>query len=132
MDEVTDSSFEQDVRNQLLEEKLATLITGSAAVSDPEVRQAGPGACPKCGMALEPRTITAEDDENPELKDMTLGDLLLENRIVFLGSSPEAGGQSAITDYLANVTIQKLLYLQCRRRVRHGQETIANCQPGFR
>ncbi|MDZ4803222.1 MAG: heavy metal translocating P-type ATPase [Bryobacteraceae bacterium] len=25
---------------------------------DPEVRQMGPGACPKCGMALEPATIT--------------------------------------------------------------------------
>jgi ATP-dependent Clp protease protease subunit len=45
-------------------------------------------------------------------RQMTLGDLLLENRIIFLGSSPETGGQSAITDYLANVTIQKLLYLQ--------------------
>lgn len=45
-------------------------------------------------------------------RQMTLGDLLLENRIVFLGSSPETGGQAAITDYLANVTIQKLLYLQ--------------------
>ena len=26
---------------------------------DPEVRQQGPGACPKCGMALEPDTISA-------------------------------------------------------------------------
>ena len=26
---------------------------------DPEVRQKGPGACPKCGMALEPESITA-------------------------------------------------------------------------
>jgi Cu+-exporting ATPase len=25
---------------------------------DPEVRQSGPGACPKCGMALEPETVT--------------------------------------------------------------------------
>ena len=37
---------------------------------------------------------------------------LLKDRIVFLGSSPETGGQSAITDYLANITIQKLLFLQ--------------------
>jgi ATP-dependent Clp protease protease subunit len=49
-------------------------------------------------------------------RQMTLGDLLLENRIVFLGSSPETGGQSAITDYLANITIQKLLYLQHENR----------------
>jgi len=49
-------------------------------------------------------------------RQMTLGDLLLENRIVFLGSSPETGGQSAITDYLANLTIQKLLFLQHENR----------------
>ena len=36
---LTVSAFEQDVRNQILEEKLATLITGSASVSDNEVRQ---------------------------------------------------------------------------------------------
>ena len=37
---------------------------------DPEVRQLGPGTCPKCGMALEPLTVTIEED-NPELRDMT-------------------------------------------------------------
>ena len=37
----------------------------------PEVRQMGPGTCPKCGMALEPLTISAEVEDNPELKDMT-------------------------------------------------------------
>ena len=26
----------------------------------PEVRQVGPGACPICGMALEPETVSAE------------------------------------------------------------------------
>ena len=45
-------------------------------------------------------------------RTMTLGDLLLENRIVFVGSSPETGGSPVITDYLANLTIQKLLFLQ--------------------
>ena len=30
---------------------------------DPEVRQAGPGICPKCGMALEPETVTVETGE---------------------------------------------------------------------
>src|SRR3984893_16362444 len=49
-------------------------------------------------------------------RQMTLGDLLLENRIIFLGSSPETGGNPAITDYLANVTIQKLLFLQYENR----------------
>ncbi len=38
---------------------------------DPEVRQDHPGACPKCGMALEPRVITEQEPENHELVDMT-------------------------------------------------------------
>jgi Cu+-exporting ATPase len=36
----------------------------------PQVRQNGPGACPICGMALEPVLATAEADDNPELVDM--------------------------------------------------------------
>ena len=37
----------------------------------PEVRQAGPGTCPICGMALEPVDVTTEAKPNPELLDMT-------------------------------------------------------------
>ncbi|MDA8084919.1 MAG: heavy metal-binding domain-containing protein [Nitrospiraceae bacterium] len=37
----------------------------------PEIIRAGPGSCPKCGMAPEPKTVTAEEEENPELLDMT-------------------------------------------------------------
>ena len=37
----------------------------------PEVRQIGPGSCPKCGMALEPETISLDDKPDPELIDMT-------------------------------------------------------------
>jgi Cu+-exporting ATPase len=37
----------------------------------PEVRQMGPGSCPKCGMALEPSVATLDTEENPELKDMS-------------------------------------------------------------
>jgi heavy metal translocating P-type ATPase len=37
----------------------------------PEVRQVGPGVCPKCGMALEPEVVTLEEEKNPELTDMT-------------------------------------------------------------
>jgi Cu+-exporting ATPase len=37
----------------------------------PEVVRDEPGSCPICGMALEPRTVTAEATENPELKSMT-------------------------------------------------------------
>ncbi|HET7193043.1 MAG TPA: heavy metal translocating P-type ATPase [Pseudolabrys sp.] len=37
----------------------------------PEIRQAGPGSCPICGMALEPVIPGAETGPNPELIDMT-------------------------------------------------------------
>ena len=37
----------------------------------PEVRQVGPGACPICGMALEPDVVTLDDKPNPELADMS-------------------------------------------------------------
>jgi len=37
----------------------------------PEIRQIGPGACPKCGMALEPVVASADGEPNPELVDMT-------------------------------------------------------------
>ncbi len=37
----------------------------------PEVRQKGPGACPKCGMALEPEAPAVEEGPNVELIEMT-------------------------------------------------------------
>jgi Cu+-exporting ATPase len=37
----------------------------------PEVRQKGPGACPKCGMALEPVDVSPDDEANPELEEMS-------------------------------------------------------------
>jgi len=37
----------------------------------PEIVQQGPGACPICGMALEPLEPKAEEGENAELVDMT-------------------------------------------------------------
>jgi Cu+-exporting ATPase len=37
----------------------------------PEIRRVGPGSCPKCGMALEPLEVTADEGPNPELVDMT-------------------------------------------------------------
>lgn len=36
----------------------------------PEIRRAGPGSCPICGMALEPADPTLEGS-NPELIEMT-------------------------------------------------------------
>src|SRR5271165_4849090 len=49
----------------------------------PEVLQSGPGACPKCGMALEPMAFSlATEESNPELKEM---------RLRFFASLPSAG-----------------------------------------
>ena len=36
----------------------------------PEIIRDAPGSCPICGMALEPVTVSLEDEENPELVDM--------------------------------------------------------------
>jgi Cu+-exporting ATPase len=38
---------------------------------DPEVLETRPGACRICGMALEPKVVSLEDERNPELDDMT-------------------------------------------------------------
>lgn len=37
----------------------------------PQVRQDHPGACPICGMALEPVEVTSDGSPSPELADMT-------------------------------------------------------------
>ncbi len=37
----------------------------------PEIVRDEPGACPICGMALEPRVVTMEEGPNPELVDMS-------------------------------------------------------------
>ena len=55
---------------------LAPLPTGAADAiytcpMHPEVRQKRPGACPICGMALEPAAPSRDEAPNPELADMT-------------------------------------------------------------
>jgi Cu+-exporting ATPase len=37
----------------------------------PEIVRDAPGSCPICGMALEPRTTSIDDEQNPELASMT-------------------------------------------------------------
>lgn len=36
----------------------------------PEIRQIGPGSCPKCGMALEPLDVLDQPEDTSELQDM--------------------------------------------------------------
>ena len=63
----------------------------------PEVEQEGPGACPKCGMALEPRTVPAEGkEENAELRDMTRRfwtSVALSGPLVVIAMTHVAGGR---------------------------------------
>ena len=52
----------------------ATIETSTALYTcpmHPEIVREGPGSCPKCGMALEPRTLDADEDTS-ELDDMSL------------------------------------------------------------
>ena len=62
----------------------------------PEIVRAEPGACPICGMALEPRTVTLDEEANPELVDMTrrfwVG-VVLSLPIAFLAMSEMIPGQ---------------------------------------
>ncbi len=37
----------------------------------PEIEQEGPGSCPKCGMDLEPKTISADSEDDGQLSDWT-------------------------------------------------------------
>jgi P-type Cu+ transporter len=63
---------------------------------DPEVREDHPGACPKCGMALEPEIPTADEGENPELVSMTRRfwvSLALTIPVLALGMSDLIPGQ---------------------------------------
>ena len=48
----------------------AAVTTEYTCPMHPEVVQNYPGNCPKCGMALEPRTVAVEE-ENAELQDMS-------------------------------------------------------------
>jgi Cu+-exporting ATPase len=62
----------------------------------PQVVRDAPGACPICGMALEPMTVSADEEENPELRDMQrrfVVSLLLTVPVVLLGMSDLLPGQ---------------------------------------
>ena len=63
---------------------------------DPEVRQLGPGACPQCGMALEPLAVTAEEGPNPEHQLMSQrfwASLALTAPLIALAMSAMMGAQ---------------------------------------
>jgi Cu+-exporting ATPase len=64
----TDAARYDEPREHWPEPQRGTVYT---CPMHPEIVQQGPGACPICGMALEPRTPTVEEAPNPELVDMS-------------------------------------------------------------
>ncbi len=71
----------------------------------PEICQVGPGACPICGMALEPLVVTAEAPPNEELIDMRrrfwIG-LALAVPVFLLEMSRHLFGMAPISDKASN------------------------------
>jgi Cu+-exporting ATPase len=78
----------------------------------PEIRQQGPGACPICGMALEPLEVTAEAAPNHELIDMArrfwIG-LVLTVPVMVLGM----GGHLVALDHFIAPRISNWIQLAC-------------------
>ncbi len=69
------NKFKQDPASFLQEKKEEKSEAESKGVEytcpmHPEVVQIGPGSCPKCGMALEPKIMTLDDEPDPEYIDM--------------------------------------------------------------
>lgn len=67
------TKFVADPQKYLGEREPEPVIEGAiyTCPMHPEIRQVGPGACPICGMALEPEMVSADSGPNPELADMT-------------------------------------------------------------
>jgi P-type Cu+ transporter len=69
------TKFEADPPRYLNENEVpaAPVVEGAfyTCPMHPQIRQVGPGACPICGMALEPELVTADSGPNPELADMS-------------------------------------------------------------
>ncbi|MGZ8434492.1 MAG: heavy metal translocating P-type ATPase [Candidatus Binatia bacterium] len=75
---------------------LAPSKTDYVCPMHPEIVRPEPGSCPICGMALEPRTVTLEEEANPELIDMTRrfwAGVVLSAPIFFLAMSDMIPGQ---------------------------------------
>lgn len=69
------NKFRQNPERFLNPETKAEPMSASEGVEytcpmDPEIVQIGPGICPICGMALEPKTFTLDDKPDPEFVDM--------------------------------------------------------------
>ena len=67
------TKFTADPQKYLGKREPTSVVAGAiyTCPMHPQIRQIGRGACPICGMALEPETVTADDGPNVELADMT-------------------------------------------------------------
>jgi Cu+-exporting ATPase len=77
----------------------------------PQIVHNAPGSCPICGMALEAKTVTAEEKANPELIDMTRRfkvSLVLTIPLVLIAMRHHIPGLSAI-DHIAPAWIMRWL-----------------------
>ncbi len=72
----------------------------------PQIRQIGPGACPICGMALEPEVASLDAPPNPELADMTrrfwIGGVLTLPAFVLEMGGHLVGGHGWVDQTLSN------------------------------
>ncbi len=62
-----DTAPNTDIQSQIVNRKSQIEFT---CPMHPEIVQLGPGSCPICGMALEPKEITLDDAPDPEFIDM--------------------------------------------------------------
>ncbi|MCU1264650.1 MAG: copper-translocating P-type ATPase [Acidobacteria bacterium] len=69
------AKFSKDPAGFIVPVEPETRAPGAGAIytcpMHPEIERDGPGNCPICGMALEPRTVSLTEEENPELIEMT-------------------------------------------------------------
>jgi P-type Cu+ transporter len=69
------AKFIADAARYLTDAPLAPAAAAEGALwtcpMHPQIRKAGPGSCPICGMALEPEAPSLDDAPNPELVDFT-------------------------------------------------------------
>ena len=68
----------------------------------PEIVRGEPGSCPICGMALEPRTVSVQEERNPELVEMSRRfwvSLALTVPVFILAMADFVPGLSALTRF---------------------------------
>ncbi|HEV2417224.1 MAG TPA: heavy metal translocating P-type ATPase [Terriglobia bacterium] len=88
--------------------------TGYTCPMHPEVSQPGPGSCPICGMALEPRSVSAEAPENTELREMTRRfwlSLILTVPVVILGMTGMAHAGASQSVNLIELALTSVVVL---------------------